>query len=457
MLIRFVLDNVLSFGKQKELSMIPYSRLQTLPHHKYEMSGISLLKMAAIYGANGAGKSNLVKGLAMFQHFVVKGKMPFELKKSQFKFNKNTHNGNQILGVEFFEGEKAYLYAVIFNGGLVVQEELYESGLGHSADVLLFKRKTINEKIDIEFLEEFENDEKGQLLKSILIEEFIQPDRLAFKVIANRDNKHLKSIKNAYGWFAKSLQIIMPNSKPLALAHKIEVDKSFKKYAEDIMCSFNIGIASLETSKVSLEEFFGEDDEEYVSKIMGRVDDSPSSMIGLGTMHGEELIVVKENKNYWVKQLKTKHSSIQNNDVFFDLDEESDGTIRLLDFIPALKNVISRRKVYVIDEIERSIHPLLIKKLIKKFSDDVASKGQLIFTTHESNLLDQDIFRQDEIWFVEKSKTGSTDIYSLSKFREHKTIDIQKGYLKGRYGSIPFLGNLDELNWHQYDINEQVV
>lgn len=78
--------------------------------------------------------------------------------------------------------------------------------------------------------------------------------------------------------------------------------------------------------------------------------------------------------------------------------------------------------------------------------------GQLIFTTHESNLLDQELFRQDEIWFAEKNQDGATDLYSLSDFKEHKTIDIRKGYLTGRYGSIPFLGNLKDLNWHEYVI-----
>jgi AAA15 family ATPase/GTPase len=77
-----------------------------------------------------------------------------------------------------------------------------------------------------------------------------------------------------------------------------------------------------------------------------------------------------------------------------------------------------------------------------------------IFTTPESNLLDQNIFRLDEIWFVEKDKNGCTDIYPLSDFKEHNITDIKKGYLNGRYGSIPFLANLKDLNWHQYDSEE---
>ncbi|MBK6622688.1 MAG: ATP-binding protein [Saprospirales bacterium] len=123
---------------------------------------------------------------------------------------------------------------------------------------------------------------------------------------------------------------------------------------------------------------------------------------------------------------------------------------RLLDYLPALYSVIHSPKVYLIDEIERSIHPLLIKELARKFSHNESTSGQLIFTTHESILLDQDIFRPDEIWFAEKKKDGATEIHALSEFKEHHTIDIRKGYLNGRYGAIPFLGNLKDLKWEEY-------
>jgi hypothetical protein len=114
------------------------------------------------------------------------------------------------------------------------------------------------------------------------------------------------------------------------------------------------------------------------------------------------------------------------------------------------QGVVDKPKVYIVDELERSMHPTLAKELVTKFSHDKETKGQLIFTTHESNLLDQSIFRQDEVWFAEKSPDGSTDLYSLSDFKEHHTIDIRKGYLNGRYGAVPFLANLHDLNWHAY-------
>jgi len=106
--------------------------------------------------------------------------------------------------------------------------------------------------------------------------------------------------------------------------------------------------------------------------------------------------------------------------------------------------------VVVIDEIECNIHPMLIKELIAKFSFDESTQGQLIFSTHETSLLDQDIFRPDEIWFTEKKADGCTDLYSLSAFHVHHTIDIRRGYFAGRYGAIPFLGNLRDLNWMDF-------
>jgi uncharacterized protein len=259
----------------------------------------------------------------------------------------------------------------------------------------------------------------------------------------------LKAAKNAYSWFSETLTIISPDSKPNALVNRTDIDSDFKLYAEDIMGSFNIGITALVSEKKAIEDFLGKDNDNNLDELIKKLESTPKNMIGLRTNKGNELILVKEGSKIFVKQLKLQHKGQNNIAVNFDLEEESDGTIRLLDFIPAFKDVVSKTKVFVIDEIERSIHPLLIKELIRKFSMDDASKGQLIFTTHESNLLDQDIFRQDEIWFAEKDKNGSTDLYALSNFKEHKTLDIQKGYLNGRYGSIPFLANLQDLNWHK--------
>lgn len=450
MLVRFVIENMFSFGDRREFNTLPNTNLKTLLDHKYRVGGFELLKLSSIYGANGAGKSNLINALYHFQKLVVKEEIPFKLKDTQFKFEDQK---DQILALEFIQENTAFYYGIVLSGNDIATEELYISGLGKTEDKLIFERKTTNEGTTITFMEQFENDEKSQLLKTILLEEFVMADEPVLKLLSKRDNPFLKDIKQAYSWFSETLQIITPDAKPTALAHIIDTDSEFKRYAEDMMGSFNIGIKSLGAEKKEIKEFFGEDNENELEQLIKEVENAPKKMIGLSSRRGEEILIVKEEETVWVKTLKVEHSTI-NKTATFDLYEESDGTVRLLDFVPAFKNVISSEKVYVIDEIERSIHPLLIKELVKKFSLDPNTRGQLIFTTHESNLLDQEIFRQDEIWFAEKDLNGMTDLYSLSDFKEHKTIDIRKGYLTGRYGSIPFLGNLKDLNWHDYDSHE---
>lgn len=453
MLIRLVIENIFSFGERKEFNTIPNNRLKTLDSHKYSIDGFNILKLSSIYGANGAGKSNLIKALYLFQKLIIKEEIPYKLKDTEFKFNSG--NKKQTFAIEFIQDNTAFYYGIELYNSIISTEELYISGLGKKEDELIFERKTDeNEITNITFLEKFENDEKSQLLKSILIEEFVKPNETVLKLLSNRDNKYFKELKKAFKWFDDTLQIITPDAKPRALAHKIDKDIDFKNYAEDLMCSFNIGITGLSSDKKEIKEFFGKDNENELDKLIKEVEDSPKKMIGLRSNRGDEIILVKEDGKIWGKTLKVEHKGQGDQRALFDLDEESDGTVRLLDFVPAFQNVISQPKVYIVDEIERSIHPLLIKELVKKFSLDKKTKGQLIFTTHESNLLDQELFRQDEIWFAEKDNNGSTDLYSLSDFKEHKTIDIRKGYLNGRYGSIPFLGNLKDLKWHHYDTNQ---
>jgi AAA15 family ATPase/GTPase len=111
--------------------------------------------------------------------------------------------------------------------------------------------------------------------------------------------------------------------------------------------------------------------------------------------------------------------------------------LALPDLIPALHKILREPSTIVIDEIEQSIHVCLLKELVTKIMADTDTKGQLIFTTHESALLDLDLLRQDEIWFAEKDKSGATRLYSLSEFKPRYDKDIRKGYLQGRFGAVP--------------------
>lgn len=456
MLVRFVVENFYSFGDRKEFTTIPNKRLKTLNHHRYKCGhgDFEVLKLSSVYGANGAGKSNLVRLLFILQDFVLEDPAISRMRNTKFRFNEDK-NANQILAVEFISEGIGFYYGIELSSGRVVTEELYRSGLGTKEDELIYVRKTDSKGVtNIDFFSAFEQDHNSQVLKEILLQEFVKPNELILKLLSNRDNKLLADTKKAFSWFSEALVIISPTAKPRGLPYTLDTNPNFRNYANEMMCSFNLGIKSIYTENMDILDFFGKDDAEQIESIKRDLDRSPDSMfVPRGGVHEGEIVVVKEDESYLVKRLRLQHIGGGKEEVF-DLQEESDGTIRLLEFVPAFRSILEEDKVYFIDEIERSIHPLLIKELIRKFSSDSKTKGQLFFTTHESNLLDQEIFRQDEIWFAEKDTSGSTDLYSLGDFKEHKTIDIRKGYLSGRYGSIPFLGNLEDLNWHNHDTNE---
>lgn len=451
MFIRCVLNNIYSFGKEKEFNMIPAPRFSRLKGHKYKRQGIELLKLASFYGANGAGKSNLIRSLEFLQGIVVTGDLPSPMVLRRMK-HFHSAGSPTVLAVEFISGEVPYIYALEIGDQAVMKEELYISGLGTKEDKLVYERRTIEgNKIALKFFDDFTKTEEGRILQGILENNLIKQNKTSLKILSDLNNPQLVDTKRAFEWFESKLVIITPEVRSGGLAHKLDIDKDFHRYAEQIMCTFSVGIKKLVTVKKPIEEFFGDDNKADMERILQKVAEDPDGLGILLNGDGEEITIVEEGGRVVVKQLKTEHTAKNGSSVMFDLSEESDGSIRLLDYLPAFEDLLTKDVTYFIDEIERSIHPLLIKEIIRKFSLDDNSTGQLIFTTHESNLLDQEILRQDEIWFVEKDASGSTDLYSLCDFKEHNTKDIRKGYLSGRYGSIPFLSNLKDLNWDRYD------
>ena len=199
MLIRFLVENFFSFGERKEFTMIPNKRLRTLLHHKYIENDFEILKIASIYGANGSGKSNLIKSLDLFQKIVIGKTSLLRIKEAKFKFNDDLNNANQLLAIDFIQDSVPFYYAIEIEDTKIATEELYISGLGIKDDELIYERKTnVDNKTDIVFSKEFENDEKSQVLKSVILEDFVKPGEPILKLLSNRDNKFLQNAKLAY-------------------------------------------------------------------------------------------------------------------------------------------------------------------------------------------------------------------------------------------------------------------
>ncbi len=424
--------------------MFPAPRFTRLKHHCYSREDIELLKLGSIYGANGAGKSNLIKALRLLKEIVEDGQIP---SPSYLKRVKHFHSlaTPTIMAIEFVSNNTAYLYALEIGESSILREELYLSGLGKREDQLVFERTTSKTgAITLRFFESFTENDEGKVLKSILEKNLIKPHKTVLKIIAGLENSTLKNVENAYNWINYNLVVLTPAMKPLGLTHQIDIYKEFRQFVNNTMCSLDIGIEEVFTTKRPIEEFFGKNNRTEIERIRQEIETNPLGIAGFLNEDGD-LVFAQEGDKIVGKQIQTKHTTAEGELVTFAVSEESDGTRRLMELLTLFFDIMTLEVTYFIDELERSIHPLLIKEFIKKFSEDRTTKGQLIFTTHESNLLSQETFRQDEIWFAEKDRAGNTNLYPLSDFKEHNTKDIQKGYLTGRYGSIPFLSNLKDL------------
>ncbi len=449
MIIRLILNNVLSFGEEREFNMFPYPHLANrLPHHKYSINkDFSLLKMAAIYGANGSGKSNFVKGLSFLKQIVVDGTIPNELLNAPFLLQDAPFDQPQTLGIEFLAEGKTFWYGIEILDGKITTEELYETNFGKGEPELIFERK-IKEKSRFDFLFHKSISLEAQALLKINV-------RLRNRLLINLfgilflKEKSLSPISTkVYNWF-KNLEIITPSKKADNLIYLLAQDKEFNSFANHLIKTFNTGIQEIIVETKKIEEYFGANELLSTREVSRELKNGIRSFIPLNNSQ-DLAIAMQEGDEIVVKRLLFKHQVKSGEAINFHLYQLSDGTKRLLDYLVMLSQIILNPSVVVIDEIARSIHPALLKTIIEKFSTTKNTKGQLIFTTHEANLLDQDIMRPDEIWFMEKDKFGCSDMYPLSEFKEHKTKDIRKGYLNGRYGAIPFLGALKNLNWNDY-------
>jgi AAA15 family ATPase/GTPase len=447
------MKNVLSFGDEREFNLLPAPKHTRLNHHKYAAGNTpGVLKLSAIYGANGAGKSNLITAIMYLKELVTAGTIPLGLPYDYFRLDRQAENSPQLLGAEYFSGGKTWFYGVELKAGKVITEELFQTSAGKTGETLIFSRETNSVgKTSVVFFKGFEDDPENRTLKAVIEKTLARADQPLFKLLSDLDNEALKPIQVAHNWFKHQLRVIVPSAKPVRLAYKLEKEPQLYAFANELMKSFKTGVVGVKPEKKTLEAFAG-NNQELIEKISTLVRESKEKIIPVFSNQGEEAVAHLENNKIFVTRLSFIHQATDKTPVTFYLDNESDGTVRLLDYIPAFWEIFHYPVTYVIDEIERSLHPLIIKELIRKFSNDKSTKGQLIFTTHESNLLDQNVFRQDEIWFAEKDPKGCTDLYPLSDFKEHHTKDIEKGYLNGRYGGVPFLGNLKDLHWENHEV-----
>ncbi len=435
----------MSFRDAVEFNTFPSSKSHSHEWHKVKCGHVTALRMSAIYGANGAGKSNLLKCMDLLKEMVCSEKlgdvfMPADL---YFKLDNDGKNKPSELAVEFYAGGEVFYYHLVFNQEKIFEEELLLSY--KNEDVPIFHRKDNDVILAVESDSEKDKEEFLRVFADAM-RRIIRPDMLVLSFFGQYYPDEFPVVKVAYEWI-RTLQVVLPAKRIGYLPHMLDEDSDFAGYVNNLLPELNTGISRLIVKKEIIADSDAEGNPGLSMAIKAAKEQPGEPQMYKKTIVNDISNIVVEDGIIYIKTLVGLHKDADGSEVEISIDMESDGTRRLIEYMPLLLSVAKDDNVFIIDEIERSIHPIMIKTLMKKISENKEAKGQIIFTTHESCLLDQSIFRPDEIWFVQKDIDQSTRIYPLSDFNIHKTANIENGYLNGRYGGIPFLSNLSDLKW----------
>jgi uncharacterized protein len=448
MLIRFVVSNFMSFKDEMEFNMLTSkgNGSRQLPHHIIKTeSGIDILKTAAIYGANAAGKSNLIKALRYVRQLIISKQDILIPQSLRFRLDTKYKKKPTVFKIEYLYKNMHFDYAIEITKGKITEEWLYLiNSVAKNDEELLYKRTNNDVVLGEYFSEASEIDYANLFLKKELTDINTVANTL-FGVFDN--NKILDLFCEAFS----RLHIVLPEAINIEYTKSILMGNKSISFARDLLLQSKTGISDIILKKQNADYFFGHDEKDFKSNLIDKLESSieknkdNQKQPSLVFRHGNYYYgFIKEEENYMVLILTTFHNDIP--DVSFDFDEESDGTNRLFQLSPAFEELINDDNItYVIDELERSMHPILAKELLKLYSLNSKSNTQLIFTTHESHLLDDELLRRDEIWFAEKKEDGSTEFYPLSGFNPRGDKIIERGYLQGRYGGVPYLGDFSNL------------
>lgn len=410
MLIEFTVGNYLSFAEKKTISLASAGIREFVKENTLKVNGLQLLKSALIYGPNASGKSNLLKALRALQKIVltsIKNSPGQSLPVESFKLSADSENEPSFFEIAFAAGEKKYRYGLTCNKDSIFTEWLYE--IKPSTEELIFARDS--KSINI-----------GKRYKSMQkLSRFTRPN-VAFVSVLYQFNDITGT--RITEWFSK-IQIILTSDIIQAEEKLHELINSKNKEKLNVVSKyFNLGISDFE----SIWEDSGIKDPIWRDEIIIRTQhekrDANGKMIGFTGLNFNE--------------------------------HESAGTKRLIYILVLLLSESSAPGILVLDEIESSLHPVLVVRLINFIHEDLmktASK-QYIFTTHDTNILRYANLRRDQIYFTEKNRFGATDLYSLVEFKSDKKGKIRsdesydRNYLKGKYGAIPFFKpeNLAELS-----------
>jgi hypothetical protein len=409
-LIEFRVANFRSFRDAQAFSMVGGNFADHIQTHTFDSGAKGfdrLLKSAAIYGANASGKTNLLLAIQCMQQMVLgsasaaTGPYPY----NPFRFSKTSRDAVSKFEVTFVQGGTRYEYGFEMGHERIHKEWLVEHV--HARGRELYERVYDAKKKRYEW--RFSSYLKGN---RTVWSEATRPNALFLSTAIQLNSQTLLPV---FEWFQKRLVIIVgPANFNVSLTLKLLDQPDGKRKLLPFLQEADLGIVDLEMKRERIPS--------------GAAVLSPPTII--------------EQTPAGANQIKVtlSHRSDDKNAADLDLSEESSGTRVLFGSAGAWLNVFANGEVLLLDEIDTSLHPLLTRYLVEKFHSKETNprNAQLVFTTHDVSLL-RDLFRRDQVWFVEKERDGASKLYPLTDFKPRNDEALERGYIRGRYGALPIL------------------
>jgi len=419
MLIDFSVSNYKSFREQQELSLVATSDKEHMNENTFEAVGQRLLKSIALYGNNANGKTNLLNAIGFMRHFVLSSAnnqagslIPVRV----FKLDAKMRDKPSGFEAMFIVDGTRYKYGFEVDSVRVIKEWLY---VYKTARPQLWFERAFNFSKENGYDWKFGNNFKGQ------IQSWREQTLENTLFLSRASQLNSEQLKPVYQWFSNLF--VLNTMGQLDPDYTARWWKESDRNKEDILnfvktSGDNSGITNI---KIEEKEIEANDIEAIPSQIKWFI---------------EGIRNRSKDGKLQKRTIETVHQLDNSNEtVTLNFEEEAAGTRKLFSLAAFWLQAIKDGRVLIIDELNNSLHPNLAKFLIRRFHDKEINKNgaQLIFTGHDTFLLDLEIFRRDQIWFTEKTPEQNTELYSLAEYSPRKNESIEKGYLKGRYGAVP--------------------
>ena len=440
MLIRFAVENFLSFKNMTEFSMMA-GKITRHSNHIALCNDKRVLKSAFLFGANASGKTNLIRAIDFAHDIITLGLEFTNCSKKYFRIDPDCKDQPGVFQFDIFSGGHFYSYgfAISYSDPSIEEEWLYR--LNDDGDFCVFLRsksengKSYHFSSDIKFRNEVQQTRFNIYASDISTEKMKQRLFLSDVIMRSPDDEpEYQAFRDVMAWFSR-LIVIFPESKYSGITHLLD-NNDKKNSLESLLNYFDTGIHAVLKNEVEFDKVFSFLPKNVLDRLKLDLEKQLTEDDQTVLVQQDSLLieVVKKGDSLLAYEVVSDHG---NRSDLFEYGDESDGTRRLFNLIPVYHKIFENC-VIIIDELDRSLHTKASLEFINHFYHMAENtSAQLIITTHDSNIMDLDFVRQDEIWFIERQDDHSSNLYSLNKFKARFDTKVGKHYLLGRYGSIP--------------------